>query len=128
MNYPKEDLVNAGVTLDDDSDAEIACLDDDDVLNVEGQDMLEEHDEGIDRRHCVKVFGVTEEGTSISLNVLGYTPYFYVRIPEEVEHLFENERKVRAPIRDWLESRLAKNMKSSLVDVVLVRKKHFWGW
>ena len=35
------------------------------------------------RKFLIKGYGITEEGHSISININGFTPYFFMKIPNE---------------------------------------------
>ena len=69
------------------------------------------------RQYCIKAFGVTEEGASVAATITGFTPYFYVRVPEQAD-----ERALCA----WLRKREGRGWKVRSVEVV--DRKDFWGF
>lgn len=75
-----------------------------------------------DGRYLAKVFGVTATGQSVSLNILNFTPYFYVRINHRMD------RGMLERFRQHMVSQLPNNLKKSLLGVKLMKKKDFWGF
>jgi DNA polymerase delta subunit 1 len=88
--------------------------DDDDT---EFNDECDESD-----RYLVKVFGVTEAGQSIALNILNFTPFFYIKVNHRVDRLIIER------FREFMVSSLPSNLRSSLVNVKVMKKKDFWGF
>lgn len=73
-------------------------------------------------RYLAKVFGVTMKGESVSLNILNFTPYFYIRVNHRMD------RVMLERFRQHMVSQLPNNLKNSLVGVKLMKKKDFWGF
>lgn len=88
------------------------------VLSWFAQDVDTSQDDSYNPEYVIKMFGITETGTSVAVNVTNYTPHFYVKPPFELD-----------PIK-------IKDMKTALVDrygdavmsVKPVSRKEFWGF
>lgn len=103
-------------------------------LDPDNQDIVfqisswytEDNDYGDDEeggeKYLVKVFGVTEDGKSVSVNLLNYTPFFYIKSPYQVT------RSTVQNIHEFLVARLPWKLKESLLDVSVIKKKDFWGF
>jgi DNA polymerase elongation subunit (family B) len=74
------------------------------------------------KNYLVKVFGVTAEGYSVSLNLLDFTPYFFIKIPFAIND-FSCPR-----FRDFLVAMLPGNLRESLISVKLIKKQDFYGF
>lgn len=83
----------------------------------------EEGNNGVPQKYLVKVFGATEEGKTVAVNILNYTPYFYIR----VDHAF-NKLIFPTSLRDHIVTRLPPHLKNSLISVKMIQKKDFWGF
>lgn len=75
-----------------------------------------------DDKYLIKIFGVTEKGESVSLNVLNYTPYFYIKIHHKID------KYTSQVLTEFMVSKLPYNLKTSLIDVTLLKKKDFIGF
>jgi DNA polymerase elongation subunit (family B) len=73
-------------------------------------------------KYLIKVFGSTQEGHSVSLNIVDYTPYFFIKIHHK------HDRFTAEHIHAYVVGRLPRKLKNSLIDVVLLKKKDFWGF
>lgn len=72
-------------------------------------------------KYLVKVFGITTNGESISVNLTDFPPYFFIKIDGPVD-------KTRLlKIRETLEKKLY-GAKSALIDVRMFKKKEFYGF
>lgn len=60
-------------------------------------------------KFIVRIFGVTQQGNSICLNVLNYTPFFYIKIPQ-----FFKSKHINALI-NYVEMRLLKYYPGTLI-------------
>jgi DNA polymerase elongation subunit (family B) len=69
------------------------------------------------KSYLIKLFGMDEAGTTVSLNVTGFTPYFYVKLPGPISN--QGFDAV---------SKLLERFHHSLVDMRVVRRKDFWGF
>lgn len=84
-----------------------------------GDEECEGGDEG---RYLVKVYGCTEQGKSVSLNILNFTPFFYIRVDHRFNMRFTHD------LHAFIVSKLPWNLKNSLVSVKLMKRKDFWGF
>ena len=75
-----------------------------------------------DTRYLAKVFGVTMKGESVSLNILNFTPYFYIRVNHRID------KPMAEKFRQYMVSQLPNNLKRSIVGVKIMHKKDFWGF
>ncbi len=91
--------------------------DDDD--NYNNDEDGQEFDDG---RYLVKVFGVDAAGCSVSLNILNYTPFFYIKINHSITKVFVER------FREYMVSNLPYNLRGSLLGVKVMKKKDFWGF
>jgi DNA polymerase elongation subunit (family B) len=73
-------------------------------------------------KYLIKVFGVTEDGKTVSVNVLNFTPFFFLKIHHATD------RYTAHKLQEYVVSRLSRTLKTSLLDVVIVKKKDFWGF
>ena len=75
-------------------------------------------------RYLIKVFGRTEKGNSVSINIIDYTPYFYIKVPEDIS--VQKHNSLINQLREYIEERL-KN-KTDLVKCSYICKKDIWGF
>jgi len=85
----------------------------------------EEIDSEFELEYKIYVFGVTERGNSISVRVDGYTPYFYVKIQENLQDSW-NDYKTNE-VKNYLKKKLFA-FKNSLLKVSVVLKKDIGGF
>lgn len=71
-----------------------------------------------DTEYVVKLFGLTQTGQSVSVNVMGYTPHMYVRPPWAFEQC-----KIKL-----LERFLSARYGQSFVGIKSFNKKEYWGF
>lgn len=74
------------------------------------------------KNYLVKVFGVTEEGYSVSVNLLNFTPYFFIKIPFAI-----NNHDYRI-FEEFLIENLPSALRNSLISVKLLKKQDFYGF
>ena len=74
-------------------------------------------------KFLIKAFGRTENGDSLSLNILNFTPYFFIQIPT-----FVKGKNELLSLENWLRSLLPRKLKTSLIKASLMRKKTFYGF
>lgn len=71
----------------------------------------------IPKSYLIKLFGMDERGQTISLNVTGFQPYFYIKLPRSITNQeFDSF------------SRLLEKYQHSMVDLRVIRKKDLWGF
>jgi DNA polymerase elongation subunit (family B) len=83
-------------------------------------DVENEYDDA--SKYLIKVFGNTENGASVALNILNYTPYFYIKVNHKCDK-YTSEH-----IHEYVVGKLPRKLKNSLIDVTLLKKKDFWGF
>lgn len=75
-----------------------------------------------DDRYLVKVFGVDGDGHSVSLNILNYTPFFYIKVTHSITKVFIER------FREYMVTNLPYNLRGSLLGVKVMKRKDFWGF
>lgn len=94
------------------------------IVDWYGTDRYDEEDTGgyqVAEAYDVNIFGRTVEGQSVALQVTGFTPYFYVKVPSNWDDIDVN--KFKAVI---IENR--KILASTLVNILLIEKYPFQGF
>ncbi len=85
-------------------------------------------------KYIIKIFGKTEDGDSIAVNALSYTPHFYIKVPNKLtDNELDNFRKFvesKIPLRFCInkEKDIYHYVKKSLHDVVQFKRKDLWGF
>lgn len=87
------------------------------------QDVEFEDDESSEWKYMIKVFGVDQQHRTVSVTVTDFTPFFYIRVPDNW-----NDNHVSRFVKHLEESNLSKQVLQSLKSTRLVRKKDFWGF
>lgn len=82
----------------------------------------DDENEGNKSKFLIKVFGRTEDGKSVSANIVDFTPYFYIKIDCSL-----SEQKL-LNIEKWFDKLLPIAMKKSLIDLKVLKKKDFYGF
>jgi DNA polymerase elongation subunit (family B) len=75
-----------------------------------------------DARYLIKMFGVTRQGQSVSLNVLNFTPFFFIKVEHSLNRVILNR------LHEYIVAKLPYKLKHSLVSVKPMRRKDFWGF
>jgi DNA polymerase elongation subunit (family B) len=89
-----------------------------DCKDIDGEDGFGDYN-----KYIIKAFGVTKEGYSVSASITGFTPYFYVRIPETW-----GSREIDA-FREAILEKIPKAQQRNLIlPIRVIRKKDFWGF
>jgi DNA polymerase elongation subunit (family B) len=73
-------------------------------------------------RYLVKVFGVTTDGMSVGMNILNFTPFFFVKVTHRVDKM------ILERFREYMVTKLPCRLQNSLINVKLMKKKDFWGF
>jgi len=73
-------------------------------------------------KYLVKVFGVTEDGLTVSANLLDFPPYFFVKIPHNVDATFLSR------LRECLLTKMPYTLRHTIKSVKLMKRKDFWGF
>ena len=98
------------------------------------EDIEDEEDDGSDDGeyrvsdgiYVVRVFGMTENSESVAVKINNYTPYFYVRVPYEVQDKFLNKH-LKILVFEMKE-KVYKRFKESLVHSEIIMRKEFYGF
>lgn len=107
-------------------------------LNEQDAAQLQTGDDGEDNEssgrssaYAIKMFGVSPAGQSVSVTASGFRPYFYVRVPEEMQGVPRSVHKIlpRA-LHDLCSNEYAccRRSKDALHEIRPVKKKNFWGF
>ena len=72
--------------------------------------------------HVIKIYGVTKEGHSISLNNNGFQPYFYIKVPDDTSQMMK--LRIIQAIKNAMDNRQA----NSIVSAKFIKKKDFYGF
>lgn len=73
-------------------------------------------------KYLVKLFGVTEAGLSVSVNLMDYTPFFFVKAPFAF-----NDFQLKM-FKEYVIEKLPFKLKNGVHDVKIIKKKDFWGF
>ena len=94
------------------------------IVDWHGTDCYDEDDEAeyrIAQSYDVNIFGRTESGQSVALQVTGFNPYFYIKVPDDWNH--SHVRKFKAFI---LQKK--RMLVHALVGATLVKRFPFQGF
>ena len=99
-----------------DKDVEISIEDSDDDNNDSSNES------NTSKKYFIHGFGINSKGESVSVNINGYTPYFYVKPPHSFNdkqfHSFQNS------IRDLLGTKFEQDIQS----MIRINKNDLWGF
>lgn len=70
----------------------------------------------------IKAYGATQEGTSISLTIRNFTPFFYIKVFHVVTANFISK------LQEYVQSKLPAVLKKDIVSIKLRKRKDFWGF
>ena len=74
------------------------------------------------KNYVIRAFGVTKKGTSVSINIHGFPPHYYINIPETFSKN-DVDKLVSA-----IKFKLPKSFRESITSYDVVRRKKFWGF
>lgn len=94
--------------------------------DVDEDDEEEKRDSPEERDFTVRMFGITEKSESVSVKIVGFTPYFYVRIPFELQTKFTKSH-LRMFVCD-LTAKVRKMFRESIIHSEIVMRKEFYGF
>lgn len=91
--------------------------------------LIEENDEEV-QKFLIKVFGVDENGKTISVNIENFTPFFMIKCEQKIT------QKLLDKFREFISSKLEnisryrdkEYLSRSFIDIKLLKKKDFWGF
>jgi|GEM_PF-1856011 len=83
----------------------------------------EENEQYKPREYCVHLFGTTAKGQSVRVDVVGFEPFFYIRLPEE------KTKQARRSFVNYLEKKLSK-LSGAFDDIRFeeIRRQNFLGF
>ena len=93
------------------------------ILNWYACDHEFDDSDDVTDRYLIKVFGVTEEGKSVAVNILEFPPFFYIRYDHPNINTY-NLKKLKTFVEDQISSKL----KAHVLDPKPFYKKDFWGF
>jgi DNA polymerase elongation subunit (family B) len=74
------------------------------------------------QKYLIKVYGVTQEGHSVSVNILDFTPFFMIRVNHKVTPTFITR------LHEHVVLKLPINMRDYVISTKVKKKKDFWGF
>lgn len=89
--------------------------------DVAYNDDNDDDDDEIER-FVIKTWGVSLEGTTVSVTIKGFPPYYYVKIP------YGANKNIETKFREWLLTKPSRKFRKSLLGVKLMKKKDFYGF
>lgn len=99
-------------------DIEFQCLEwsgSNELREIEGSDYKS-------YEYVIKLFGVTKEGYSVSVNNYNFRPYFFIKVPDTFNNIHKS--KLLKYLKNSLEPRYA----HAIMGVSYVKKKEFYGF
>ena len=85
-----------------------------------------DNNNSINKKYLIKIFGRTQKGNAISLNITDYTPYFYIKgldnFPEQ------KHRSILLRLQDYIDEKLPFDCKDGLINLKILHKKDIWGF
>lgn len=93
------------------------------TIDLENELHDEESDEIFsETKYIIKLFGVTQDGHSVSVNVLDWTPYFFISGNKRFKNYEISQLKFT------LKGLLPKKFKNDLIDIISIDRKSIWGF
>jgi DNA polymerase elongation subunit (family B) len=84
----------------------------------------DDEDSRLDKtKYLIKIFGVTQEGISVSCNLIDFPPFFYIKSPIPITDNYQIRQ-----LKEFIIQKLPTVQKNNLVEVKLMKKKDFWGF
>mgnify|MGYP006097067049 CR=1 FL=1 len=95
-------------------------------VDDEDCDISDSDEDSLQKKYLIKVFGRSEKGDAISINITDYTPYFYIKgldnFPEQ------KHRTILARLHNYIIERLPQNCKNGFISIKIINKKDIWGF
>lgn len=116
---------NHHITLNDSQEITFQCLEwigTNEVKEVENDNPKSKNKFKKAFEHVIKIYGVTKEGHSISVNNNGFRPYFYIKVPDDTSQMMK--MRITEAIKKAMDNRQAK----SLLSAKFVKKKDMYGF
>ena len=93
---------------------------------IVSDNKYEDEDENTETKYLIKIFGRTDTGKSISVNISDYTPYFYIKGLDNIPDRLHNNILLR--LKEYINENLPFYLKGSLLSCSIIRKKDIWGF
>jgi DNA polymerase elongation subunit (family B) len=93
------------------------------ILNWYACDHQFDDDDEVTERYLIKLFGVTEEGKSVAVNILDFPPFFYIRY----DHPSINNYNLNK-LKTFVEDQISSQLKAHVLAPKAFYKKDFWGF
>lgn len=93
---------------------------------IVSDNKYEDEDENTETKYLIKIFGRTDTGKSISVNISDYTPYFYIKGLDNIPDRLHNNILLR--LKEYINDNLPFYLKGSLLSCSIIRKKDIWGF
>lgn len=100
------------------------------TLSWNNYDILIEDDDEEIQKFLIKVFGVDENGRTISVNIENFTPFFMIKCEQKITQKLLNKFKdfINSKLENIGKYRDKEYLKNSLIDIKFLKKKDFWGF
>jgi DNA polymerase elongation subunit (family B) len=79
-------------------------------------------DEDESDKFLIKAFGCTKDGQSVAVNLLNFTPHFYIKIQHKVDSRFSQH------LHEYLITYLPAHLRAAFIGVKIMKRKDFWGF
>lgn len=101
------------------------------IIDDDTDDNIDQEDEIIDEKYIIRIFGVTREGYSVCVNVENFTPFFFIKVPDNwknsnVKILLSKicDKLIIKKYNQWV--KCDKNLLKS--KCIILKKKDFYGF
>jgi len=117
-NQKKDLIIQLNDWVENDS-----VINDDSSSSNESDENDNNHEKWFkEKEYVIRSYGITEEGNSISIDIKGFTPFFYLKVPDNWTKKTVNKFGVK------LRERVNKYTSPSLIDIKIVKKIPFYGF
>ncbi len=108
---------------DDSREIKIQCLSwNGDNEFIEDENQSSEKKTVYNLEHTIKIYGVNEDGNSVSINILHFKPYFYIKVHDDCSVKEKNEimRKIKEDMKPFIAN--------GILSAEFVKRKEFYGF
>lgn len=95
-------------------------------VDVVGDDAEDGGMPEIKKEYKIKVFGMDNHKRTVSVSVCGFTPYFYVKVPQGVAQVW-GDAHLRA-FKDHVTSKMPKSLQPYFINVGYRHHRDMWGF
>ena len=93
------------------------------IVNWQAFDYEYDDGDGCDQsKYLIKLYGTSAQGESVSVNVLNFTPFFFVKINHSISSLFIQR------LKEYIVTKMPHQCRDDFLDAKLLKKKDFWGF